>query len=188
MLLVAPFLGMPIPLTALQILWVNLVTDGLPGLALGVEPAERNIMKRRPYPVNENVFGRGMAQQILVIGLLMGVVSLAVGYWAWSQGNTAWVTMVFMTLTLSQMGNALAIRSDKESLFRIGLLSNRSMLGAVLLTFALQLAVTYVPFLQGIFNTEALTAQELGISLLASTAVFIVSEIWKAILRRQDRR
>ena len=157
-LLAAPFLGLPIPLTALQILWVNLVTDGLPGLALGVEPAEPNTMKRPPYPVNESIFGRGMALQILVIGLIMGAVSLAVGYWAWSQGNTAWVTMVFMTLTLSQMGNALAIRSDKESLFRIGLLSNRPLLGAVLLTFVLQLAVTYVPFLQNIFHTEALTA------------------------------
>jgi Ca2+-transporting ATPase len=187
-LLVAPFLGMPIPLTALQILWVNLVTDGLPGLALGVEPAEPNTMKRRPYAVNESVFGRGMAQQILVIGLIMGAVSLAVGYWAWSQGNTAWVTMVFMTLTLSQMGNALAIRSDRESLFRIGLLSNRSMLGAVLLTFALQLAVTYVPFLQNIFNTEALTAGELGIALAASTIVFIVSEIWKAVIRARNPR
>ncbi len=187
-LLAAPFLGMPIPLTALQILWVNLVTDGLPGLALGVEPAEPNAMRRPPYPVNENIFGRGMAQQILVIGLIMGAVSLGVGYWAWLQGNSAWVTMVFMTLTLSQMGNALAIRSDRESLFRIGLLSNKPMLGAVLLTFVLQLAVTYVPFLQGIFNTEALTAQELGISLAASTVVFIVSEIWKAIIRARQAR
>jgi Ca2+-transporting ATPase len=185
-LLAAPFLGMPIPLTALQILWVNLVTDGLPGLALGVEPAEPNTMRRPPYPVNEPIFGRGMAQQILVIGLIMGAVSLGVGYWAWLQGNSAWVTMIFMTLTLSQMGNALAIRSDRESLFRIGLLSNKAMLGAVLLTFVLQLAVTYIPFLQNIFNTEALTLGELGISLAASTVVFIVSEIWKAIIRARQ--
>jgi P-type Ca2+ transporter type 2C len=184
-LLAAPFLGMPIPLTALQILWVNLVTDGLPGLALGVEPAEPNTMKRPPHPVNENIFGRGMAQQILVIGLIMGAVSLGVGYWSWLQDpeSRAWVTMVFMTLTLSQMGNALAIRSDRESLFRIGLLSNKALLGAVLLTFVLQLAVTYVPFLQDIFNTQALTLRELGISLAASTVVFVVSEIWKAINR-----
>ena len=117
-----------------------------------------------------------------------GLVALGVGYWAWSQGNPAWVTMVFMTLTLSQMGNALAIRSDRESLFRIGLLSNRPLLGAVLLTFALQLAVTYVPFLQGIFRTQALTAPELLVSLAASSIVFIFSEVWKALLRRRDRR
>jgi Ca2+-transporting ATPase len=187
-LLVAPFLGMPIPLTALQILWVNLVTDGLPGLALGVEPADPNTMKRAPYPSNESVFARGMGVQIVVIGLVMGLVSLAVGYWAWSQGNTAWVTMVFMTLTISQMGNALASRSDRESLFRLGLFTNRPLLGAVLLTFGLQLAVTYVPFLQTLFETEALTAQELAISLAASTVVFIFSEIWKVIIRARSRR
>lgn len=185
-LLVAPFFGMPIPLTALQILWVNLVTDGLPGLALGVEPAERNTMRRPPYRIQESIFGRGMAVQILVIGGIMGIVSLLLGYLEWRTGNPAWVTMVFMTLTLSQMGNALAIRSERDSLFRIGLLSNRPMLGAVLLTFALQLAVTYVPFLQDIFNTQALTAGELAISLAASTVVFIVSELWKALGRRNQ--
>jgi Ca2+-transporting ATPase len=127
---------MPIPLTAIQILWVNLVTDGLPGLALGIEPSERNTMRRPPYPANENVFARGMATQILVIGTIMGAVALAMGYFEWRQGNPAWVTMVFMTLTLSQMGNALSIRSERDSLFKIGLLSNKPMLGAVLLTFA----------------------------------------------------
>ncbi len=185
-MLAAPFVGMPIPLTALQILWVNLVTDGLPGLALGVEPAERSIMQRPPYPPNQSVFARGMAPAILFIGLLMGIVSLGVGYWAWSQGNPAWVTMVFMTLTLSQMGNALAIRSERDSLFTIGLRSNKAMLGAVLLTFVLQIAITYVPFLQPIFRTQALTAGELAISLGASTVVFIASEIWKAFLRRRS--
>jgi Ca2+-transporting ATPase len=187
-LLVAPFFGMPIPLTAIQILWVNLVTDGLPGLALGVEPAEQNAMRRPPYPANENVFARGMAMQILVIGTIMGAVALAMGYYEWRQGNPAWVTMVFMTLTLSQMGNALSVRAERDSLFKIGLLSNKPMLGAVLLTFALQLAVTYVPFLQNIFGTQALTAGELGIALAASTVVFIVSEIWKAIRRARERR
>jgi Ca2+-transporting ATPase len=79
-MLLAPFIGMPMPLTSLQILWVNLVTDGLPGLALAVEPAERKVMQRPPYPPNENIFGRGMARDILWIGLLMGLVSLGVGF------------------------------------------------------------------------------------------------------------
>lgn len=142
-------------------------------------------MHRPPYRVSESIFARGMGTQIVVIGLIMGIVSLLLGYIEWRQGNPAWATMVFMTLTLSQMGNALAIRSDRDSLFRIGLMSNRPLLGAVLLTFALQLAVTYVPFLQDIFNTQALTAGELAISLAASTIVFIASEIWKALLRRR---
>jgi P-type Ca2+ transporter type 2C len=186
-MLAAPFIGLPVPLTALQILWVNLVTDGLPGLALGVEPTERNAMRRPPYPPKQSILARGMAPAVLFIGLLMGLTSLGVGFWAYHSGHReAWVTMVFMTLTLSQMGNALTIRSERDSLFAIGLLSNKPMLFAVLLTFVLQLAVTYIPFLQPIFRTTSLSAGELGISLAASTSVFMAGEIWKLFLRRRD--
>jgi Ca2+-transporting ATPase len=188
-MLVAPFLGMPFALRPLQILWVNLVTDGLPGLALSIEPAEKKVMKRPPYPPDENVFGRGMARQILWVGILMGLVSLGVGYYFWSQnpdGN--WQTIVFTTLTLSQMGNALALRSDREPLFTMGLSSNRSLLNAVLLTFALQLAVIYIPFLQSIFQTKSLSWQELLISLVLSTIVFLGIEIDKWFKRRSDRK
>jgi Ca2+-transporting ATPase len=187
-MLIAPFLGMPFALRPLQILWVNLVTDGLPGLALSIEPAEKKVMKRPPYPPDENVFGRGMARQILWVGILMGLVSLGVGYIFWAQnpdGN--WQTIVFTTLTLSQMGNALALRSDRESLFTMGLSSNRSLLNAVLLTFVLQLAVIYIPFLQSIFQTDPLSWQELLISLFLSTIVFWGVEIEKWFKRRSDR-
>jgi Ca2+-transporting ATPase len=111
---------------------------------------------------------------------------LGVGFRAWSNDpDGAWQTMVFTTLTLAQMGNALAIRSSRDSLFRIGLLSNPSMLGAVLLTFVLQLAVIYLPFLQQAFNTKALSAGELAISLVMSTVVFWSVEIGKWLSRRR---
>ncbi len=186
-MLVAPLIGMPFALLPLQILWVNLVTDGLPGLALGIEPAEENVMRRPPYPPDENVFGRGMARQILWVGILMGFVSLGVGYYFWAIGNPNWQTIVFTTLTLSQMGNALALRSGRESLFKIGLLSNKAMLNAVLLTLVLQLAVIYLPFLQSVFKTNPLTWQELLISLALSTIVFWGVEIEKWFKRRSDR-
>jgi Ca2+-transporting ATPase len=184
-MLVAPFLGMPLPLLPLQILWVNLVTDGLPGLALTVEPAERDIMQRSPYHPKENIFGRGMGRHILWVGLLMGLVSLAMGLWFWNAGNPAWQTMVFTTLTLSQMGHAMAIRSGRESLFTSGLLSNKPLLGAVLLTFALQMAVVYLPFLQETFGTIALSLSELSISLTMSTIVFFGVELEKKWLRQK---
>ena len=187
-MLVAPLLGMPFALRPLQILWVNLVTDGLPGLALGIEPAEKNVMKRPPYPPNENVFARGMASQIIWVGILMGLVSLGVGYYYWSIGNPNWQTIVFTTLTLSQMGNALALRSELESIFKLGFLSNKSLLNAVLLTLVLQLAVIYVPFLQSVFKTNPLTAAELAISLLLSTIVFWAIELNKWWFRRADRK
>ncbi len=186
-MLIAPLIGMPFALLPLQILWVNLVTDGLPGLALSIEPAEKNVMRRPPYPPDENVFGRGMARQILWVGILMGLVSLGVGYFYWSQGNPNWQTIVFTTLTLSQMGNALALRSSRESLFKIGLFSNKSALNAVLLTFLLQLLVIYVPFLQSVFKTNALSWQELLISLILSTVVFWGVEIDKWLRRRSER-
>jgi Ca2+-transporting ATPase len=187
-MLLAPFIGMPFPLLPLQILWINLVTDGLPGLALAIEPAERKIMQREPFNPRENIFGRGMARDILWVGLLMGFVSLGVGYWYWSIGHPQWQTMVFTTLTLSQMGNALAIRSQRDSLFQIGLLSNRAMLGAVLLTFVLQMVVVYVPFFQSIFETGPLSLRDLLISLALSTAVFWGVEIQKWFIRRSEER
>ncbi len=129
-----------------------------------------------------------MARQILWVGILMGFVSLGVGYYYWSQGNPNWQTIIFTTLVLSQMGNALALRSERESLFKIGLLSNKSMLNAVLLTVVLQLAVIYVPFLQSVFKTNALAWQELLISLLLSTIVFWAVEIEKWFKRRSDHK
>jgi Ca2+-transporting ATPase len=185
-MLLAPFLGMPLPLLPLQILWINLVTDGLPGLALTIEPAERGTMRRPPYHPQENIFGRGMWQHIIWVGLLMGFVTLGMGLWAWNAGRADWRTMVFTTLTLSQMGHALAIRSGKDSLFTIGLGSNLPLLGAVLLTFVMQLAVIYVPFLQNMFSTVSLSGKDLGISLLLSTVVFWGVELEKWVKRRNS--
>ena len=186
-MLAAPFLGMPLPLLPLQILWINLVTDGLPGLALSLEPAEPDTMQRPPRPPQESVFGSGMGRDIVWIGLLVGTVSLAAGVIPWRVGNPAWQTIIFTTLTLAQMGNVMALRSDRESLFRIGLLSNRPLVGAVLITVALQLAVIYLPFLQRIFETQALSAAELLFSLVLSTVVFCGVEIFKWALRRRGR-
>lgn len=184
-MLMAPFLGMPLPLLPLQILWINLMTDGLPGLALTMELPERDTMRRKPYHPNENIFGRGMGRHMLWVGLLMGLVSLGMGLWAWKANRPDWQTMVFTTLTLSQMGHALAIRSGRDSLFKIGLFSNKALLGAVLLTFVLQLAVVYVPFMQEIFNTVALPPIDLAISLGLSTLVFWGVELEKWFLRRR---
>jgi Ca2+-transporting ATPase len=187
-MLLAPFLGMPLPLLPLQILWINLVTDGLPGLALAVEQGERGIMKRPPFEPQESVFSRGVGTQIIWIGMLMGAISLAIGYGFWLEDRDgAWQTMVFVTLVLSQMGNALATRSNRESIFSIGLFTNRLMVGAVLLTVVLQMMLIYVPFLQKIFKTVALSAGELAIALVASAVVFTAVETYKWNLRRLDK-
>jgi len=183
-LFLAPFLLLPIPLLPIHILWINLVTDGLPGLALAVEPEERGIMHRPPRPPRESIFAHGMWQHMLWIGLLMGGVSLLSQAWAYYTGSAHWQSMVFTVLTLSQMGHVLAIRSESESLFRQGFFSNMPLLGAFLLTFALQMAVVYVPVLQPIFKTAPLDADELALCLALSSVVFFAVEIEKWMRRR----
>jgi len=183
-LFLAPFLGLPIPLLPIHILWINLVTDGLPGLALAVEPEERGIMQRPPRQPQESIFAQGMWQHILWIGLLMGGVSLFSQGWAYFTGSAHWQSMVFTVLTLSQMGHVLAIRSERESFFSQGFFSNKPLLGAVLLTFGLQMAVLYVPVLQPIFKTEALSRDELLFCLVLSSVVFFAVEIEKWMRRR----
>ncbi len=182
----APFLGLPIPLLPIHILWINLVTDGVPGLALAAEPGEKTIMSRPPRNPRESIFAKGLGTHIVWVGLLMGMVTI-VTQALFLDGNQArWQTMAFTVLCLSQMGHVLAIRSEEESFFRQGALSNRPLLGAVLLTFVLQMATIYVPVLNPIFKTQPLTASELVVTILLSTVVFAAVEIEKAIKRSRN--
>jgi Ca2+-transporting ATPase len=179
-----PFLGLPIPLLPIHILWINLVTDGLPGLALAVEPAEKGIMLNPPRHPQESIFAQGLGYHLFWVGPLMGGVSVFTQAWFIKTGDTHWQTMVFTVLSLSQMGHVLAIRSDTESLFNLGIFSNKPLLGAVLLTFALQMATIYVPVLNPIFRTAPLTSGELAVTLMLSSIVFFAVEIEKWWLRR----
>ena len=180
----APFLGLPIPLLPIHILWINLVTDGLPGLALTAEPAESGIMRRKPRPLQESIFAHGMWQHMVWVGLLMGGVCLLTQAWALHSGSAHWQTMVFTVLTLSQMGHVLAIRTEKETFFSVGMFSNPLLMFAVLLTFALQMATIYIPVLNPIFKTQALSMGELAICLVMSSVVFFAVEIEKMLVRR----
>ena len=183
-LFLAPFLGLPIPLLPIHILWINLVTDGLPGLAFSAEPAERNIMTRPPRPPGENIFAHGMWQHIIWVGLFIAGISIAAMAWAIARDVSHWQTVVFTVLTVSQLFHSLAVRSETQSLFRIGLFSNLPMLGAVFLTLLLQLAVIYVPALNGIFYTEPLPLFDLAVCLALSSLVLFVVEIEKWLVRR----
>jgi len=187
-MLLGPLLGMPLPLLPLQILWMNLVTDGLPALALGVEQAESDTMRRPPHPPDESVFARGMGRHVLWVGLLMGLLSLGIGCFDWRANDPKWQTMLFTTLTLAQMAHVLAIRSERQSLFRIGLFSNKPLLGAAALTVVLQLALVYTPFLQGVFRTVALPPGHLILSLAVSALIFWAVELEKWFLRRGHGR
>ena len=182
-LLLAPFLGMPIPLLPIHILWINLVTDGLPGLALALEGEERGLMRRPPRPPAESIFAHGMWQHIVFIGLLMGAACLVSQAMAMAAG-WPWQTVVFTVLTLAQLGHVLAIRSERESLLAQGLWSNPALLAAVALTLALQLATIYVPALNPLFRTEPLSALQLAFCTAMAALVFVAVELEKWMLRR----
>jgi len=183
-LLVAPLFGMPIPLLPIQILWVNLITDGLPGLALAMEPAEKGQMSRPPRPPGESLFAGGLAVQILWVGLLIGALSIFTQYWAIAAGSDHWQTMVFTVLTFAQLFQIMAVRSERESLFSIGLWTNLPLLGAVLLGGALQVMVIYVPWFNGLLKTQPLTAAEFALCVLLPSLVFVAIEIEKWLARR----
>jgi Ca2+-transporting ATPase len=141
-------------------------------------------MHRPPRPPNESIFAHGLWQHVLWVGLLMGAVSLLTQAWAFHTGSAHWQSMVFTVLTLSQLGHVLAIRFERESLFARGTPANRWLTTTLLLTFALQLAVLYVPWLNPIFRTQPLAAGELAACLLLSSVVFVGVEIEKALVRR----
>ncbi|MDX2136961.1 MAG: cation-translocating P-type ATPase [Chloroflexota bacterium] len=237
--------NMGLPLTTLQILWMNLITDGIPALALGVEQGERGAMRRAPYPPNESVFGRGLARHIIIVGFTLGLSGLLLGIWAFNQYQTeattiassigitqqqmldvqrleidlddpvtvstaatevgitpeqvvaaeqsistmnyapyTWNTMVFIFLTIAQMGHALGLRSHRESTFTLPFFGNKLLLGAVVLTIIVQLLAVYLPFFNDIFGTHPLTGEQLAICIVLSTIVFIVVEIEKLLIRR----
>lgn len=182
--------GMTIPLTTLQILWMNLITDGIPALALGVEKSEKGVMKRKPYNPDESLFGQGLGRHIVLVGLLLGGIGLALGYWAWSNdlkatnGAPAWNTMVFIFLTIAQMGHALGLRSHRESFFSMNFFSNPLLLGAVVITILVQIMAVYTPFFNNIFDTNPLTMEQLVLCFVLSTVVFWGVELEKFAIRR----
>jgi Ca2+-transporting ATPase len=183
-LFLAPFIGLPVPFLPIHILWINLVTDGLPGLALATEPEEKGIMKRPPRPPQESIFAHGLWQHVLWVGLTMAVVNLAVVAWYIEAPQSHWQTMVFTIMTLMQMGHILAIRSERDSLFTQGLMSNRYLFGAVVTTVILQLATIYVPALNKIFKTQPLTLSELLVCFAVAPALFVAVEFEKFLSRK----
>jgi Ca2+-transporting ATPase len=187
-MLAGPLLGMPVPLLPIQILWINLVTDGVPAVALGYEEAEENVMARPPFHPGEGVFSRGVGAQIAAMGCLIGVLSCAVGYSAWQvfSPGREWQTMVFTTLTFCQMVYALCVRRNRGSLFTNNPLRNKPLTAAVAVTLVLQLAIVYVPSLNRIFSTRPLSLLQLGICIGASAGVVAASELLKWVSRTRD--
>lgn len=180
----APLFGLPLPLVPIQILWMNLLSDSLPGLSLTTEPADRGIMNRPPRNPAEGVFAGGIGLYIIKYGLIIGIAALLFQAYALFN-HYAWQTMIFTGLVLGRMAVVMVVRSENDSLLKIGFLSNKPLLGAVLLTFTLQMAVVYTPFLNSVFNTQPLTFKELLLTIAFSSGMLFVVEIEKLYRRRK---
>lgn len=183
-LLLGPMIGLPVALLPIHILWINLVSDGLPAISLSFEKAEKDIMDRPPRPPQQTVFANGRGMHMIWVGMLMAGISLSAQAWA-INNDLHWQTIVFNVLCLSQMGHVLAIRSEKQSLFSIGIFSNKPLIGAVMIALLLQFVITYTPFLQPIFQTESLSLYEFVIVGAASSLVFFAVEVEKIVSRRR---
>jgi Ca2+-transporting ATPase len=174
----APLVGLyGVPMTPLQILWMNLVTDGLPALALALEPGEAGLMEREPARPGESIFARGIGRYILRVGVVFALIVIALMVWSYrTQGpDGPWKTIVFTTLCMAQMGHALSARSDRP-LIRVNPCSNPWLLWAVGLTSALQLSLLYVPPLARFFGTVPLSAADLLLCVGVSLAFLGVLE------------
>jgi Ca2+-transporting ATPase len=179
-MVLGPLFGMPIPLLPLQILWLNLVTDGLPAMAFAVEPAEAGVMQRPPTPLGESLLGADRGRRILTRGVALTVLTLLPAYLLWRSDDEAWQTVLFTAIAFAELAGGFAMRSERQSLRRLGLLSNRALLGAVAVTVLLQVVLVAVPFLRDVFDLEALGAGHwlliLGIAI--AYAAFVELEKW----------
>jgi Ca2+-transporting ATPase len=182
-LVLALLIGLPVPLLPIHILWINLVTDGLPGLAYSAEPAESDVMRRPPRTPTEGIFARGMWQHMLTIGLMIGALAIVTAVWADTSALRQWQTMVFTTLVIAQLSQALALRSESQTLASLGIFSNPYMIGTIAATLIVQLLVVYLPAFNRFLHTEPLPLADLALCLGLGLVVLPVIEIHKLIRR-----
>jgi Ca2+-transporting ATPase len=183
-LLLAPLFGLPMPLLPIHILWVNLVTDGLPGLAFSAEPAEPGVMNRAPRSPRESLFAHGMWQHVLGFGLIIGGLALGTAAWSDPEDITHWQTMVFTTLVIAQLFQALALRSETESVMSLGIFANPYMIYTIAATLLLQLLVVYLPMFNRLLHTYALPIEDLVLCLLLGFAMLPLIELQKLLARK----
>jgi Ca2+-transporting ATPase len=192
-ILLGPLIGLPygaIPLIAIQILWVNLATDGLPAIALSIDPPAPDIMKHKPRPRGQGIFTKPVLTLMAVGGVWSCLVNLGIFKWALDSGRGMLEAqgLCFLTLIIIQLFKAYNFRSDKNSIFRIGFFKNKWLNLAILSQMLLLVLIVYTPFLQGSFHTFALSAIDWAIVILTSGTVFPVLELTKFIIRKQENK
>ena len=183
-MLVAPLLGMPLPLLPLQILWLNLATDGLPAIALAVEAPEPDVMRRPPTALSESLFGADRGRAVLLRGAVLAVLTLVPAYLLWRSGDAAWQTVLFTSVAFAELAGGFAMRSETRPLHRLGLLGNRALVAAVAVTVALQVALVTVGPVRELLGLRTLTLRHWAVVLAVALAYLAAVELDKAVRRR----
>jgi Ca2+-transporting ATPase len=188
-ILFGPLFGLPagtIPLIAIQLLYVNLATDGLPAIALSVDPPDLDIMKQKPRPRRQTIFTVPVMRYLAGAGIWTALVTLAVFLWSVDSGKDILEAqgVCFLTLILIEFFNAFNCRSLEYSLFKIGPFSNRWLIWAILGTIAITIPIFYIPFLKETFRVHALTSLDWVVAVLSASTIFIGAEIYKLIISR----
>jgi Ca2+-transporting ATPase len=188
-ILFGPLMGLPagtLPLIAIQLLYVNLATDGLPAIALSVDPPDPDIMKQKPRPRKQTIFTAPVLRYLAGAGIWTAMVTLGIFLWAINSGKSFLEAqgLCFITLILIEFFNAFNCRSLEYSLFKIGPFANKWLIWAILITIAMTIPIFYVPFLQEVFHAYALGLIDWIIAILSASTIFIVAEIYKLIRAR----
>jgi len=188
-ILFGPIFGLPtgaIPLIAIQLLYVNLATDGLPAIALSIDPPDLDIMRQKPRPRKQTIFTAPVMRYLAGAGIWTAIVTLAVFLWAVDSGKDIFEAqgVCFLTLILIELFNAFNCRSLEYSLFKIGPFSNRWLIWAILGTIAMTIPIFYVPFLEETFGVHTLTSLDWIVATLSASTIFILAEIYKLIISR----
>ncbi|WP_409149590.1 cation-translocating P-type ATPase [Sphingobacterium sp. BS-2] len=198
-MLVTIVAGLPVPLLATQLLWINLITDTLPAVALGMDPGDPNVMKEKPRELNENFFSHGGTQRVVVAGILIGLLTAAaflIGYFEHGYNpfndqipeeiHSYARTMAFLTIIACQLFYSLSFRSEHKSIFKVGIFSNKYLVFAIILGFALQLLVLFVPVLRESFKLQIIGINDwlkvLGFGLVP----LFVNELFKLIKNKAN--
>jgi Ca2+-transporting ATPase len=182
-MVLGPLAGTPIPLLPLQILWLNLVTDGLPAMAMAVEPPEPGVMKRPPTPLGESLLGSDRGLRILMRGAALTLLVGVPAYLLWDSGDEAWQTVLFTSIAFAELAGSFAMRSERVSLWRLRPFTNRPLVAAVALTVALQILLVVVPFARDVIGLEPLSAEHWLLTAAIAISYLVVVEIDKAIHR-----
>ena len=201
---IATLFGWAIPLVATQLLWVNLITDTLPAISLGMDPGDKEVMTRKPRNPKESFFSEGAGMRSIVGGVLIGVLTLVAFYLGIIHSGTVPIsavkdsnpatreiltygrTMAFIVLTFSQLFYSLSMRNSKKTIFEIGFFGNKFLIGSIIIGIVLQIGLTSIPSIAQMFKVTAIDPSHWGMVIGLSLVPFVVNEIIKVISRRKN--